>query len=238
MLTTANPDVISRRCANPRCLAPFETLEKSTQKYCDPECRNDVEGPREHTIEELKTWENPRARSRDLPSGWIPACEVAERIGISPVRVGTWLKQGVLPGERIHTYLTAFHWDTVKTLPVVVEALKRKEAADAAPRRMWSAPPAYIPPPPEVIPEPVITLRQPEQAPTEFAKRALENARPAQAPESMVEPWRFSDEYRLFLAARGAAKPLIECAKRCRTEGKTQAEAELLWLALENLGFT
>lgn len=42
---------------------------------------------------------------------------------------------------------------------------------------------------------------------------------------------------KLFLTARYKAKPFIERAKACREAGKVNAEAELLWMAVQEMGF-
>lgn len=47
----------------------------------------------------------------------------------------------------------------------------------------------------------------------------------------------FCKEEKLFLKARHNAKPYIERARACRAQGKVNAEAELLWMAIQEMGF-
>lgn len=54
----------------------------------------------------------------------------------------------------------------------------------------------------------------------------------------LLTPDRIPQDEKLFLVARDNAKQFVTRARFCRMDHRHEAEAELLWMALENFGFT
>lgn len=59
----------------------------------------------------------------------------------------------------------------------------------------------------------------------------------AAPPPQVAASQRISRDEEIFLLARRQAEPYISRAKQLRKEGKCQAEAEVLWLAIECFGY-
>lgn len=60
---------------------------------------------------------------------------------------------------------------------------------------------------------------------------------PSQVPPTVVKEVPICSEEKLFLVARQKAAHYINRAKNCRDARRPQAEAEMLWLAVEQFGF-
>lgn len=140
-------------------------------------------------------------------NGMLTVTEFAEKIGSTKATVHNWILLNKIPFKLSEKGTRLIPEFEAMEAPCVKTFVPR----DYATRVIQIPNPslnAYTPPRPEKVAEPIVTL-----------KSDLER-----------------DE-RLFLIARQQAQGFIARAKNCRLYKKHEAEAELLWMAVECFGF-
>jgi len=144
-----------------------------------------------------------------FPTGFIGVGEFAKKHGLTYhyVQQGTVLDQIPFKLAPNGYNKMLLEFEALET-PYIKRALAKRSTQPIPPPAPSSVPPPQ--PPPE------------REAPPVYARTITPGIPPAE---------------KLFLLARRQAEPYIARAKELRREGKCQAEAEILWLAIECFGY-
>lgn len=152
---------------------------------------------------------------KPLPPGFISCADFAHKLGVSYAHVINWTLTGAIPFQTREggKYKMIPEHEAMES--EVVKASLAKRAAKG-----------IFPPAPSNVPpmQPVSTMQPvPFHPPQEVYQRIITPG---------IQPAE-----KIFLLARRQAEPYILRAKALRKEGKCQAEAEVLWLAIECFGY-